>query len=112
MELVQGVYQIQLPMSGLATPSDSSQIIKAGKDDLISTIEKNLLQTTLASHVNAYLIEGKKGNLLIDTGWYTPASYSILTRELKNYGFEIRDITHIICTHLHPDHCGAVGRIK
>jgi glyoxylase-like metal-dependent hydrolase (beta-lactamase superfamily II) len=99
-------------MSGLAAPSDSPQIIKAGKDDLISTIEKSLLQTTLTSHVNAYLIEGKKGNLLIDTGWYSPASYSLLTGELKNYGFEIRDVTQIICTHLHPDHCGAAGRIK
>ena len=83
MEIIQGVYQIKLPLPG--GPLD---------------------------HSNAYLIDGSQGNLLIDTGWNTPEAFSALGEYLKANGFDFSDISQIVITHLHPDHYGLAGRIK
>ncbi|MBL7209808.1 MAG: MBL fold metallo-hydrolase, partial [Dehalococcoidia bacterium] len=77
MEIIQGVYQIKLPLPG--GPLD---------------------------HSNAYLIDGSQGNLLIDTGWNTPEAFSALGEYLKANGFDFSDISQIVITHLHPDHYG------
>ena len=83
MEIVQGVHQIRLPLPEGAL-----------------------------DHVNVYLVEGSKGNLLIDAGWNTPEAFSTLEHELKSEGFDFKDIIYIIITHLHPDHYGLAGKIK
>lgn len=83
MELVQGIHQIKIP-----------------------------LPVGALDHVNVYLIEGKKGNLMIDTGWNTPEAFSTLKEELRNSGFDFKDISQIIVTHLHPDHYGLAGKIR
>lgn len=83
MEIVQGVHQIKLPMP----------------------------EGTL-DHANVYLIEGDTGNLLIDSGWYTPEAFSTLKEELRSNGFDLKDITQIVITHLHADHYGMAGKIK
>jgi glyoxylase-like metal-dependent hydrolase (beta-lactamase superfamily II) len=112
MEIVKGVYQIQIPLTSATPDQDDNKLIKAKKDDLISVIEQSLLQSSSMAFINVYLIEGKKGNLLIDTGWNTPVAYATLTNELKKFGFECSDITNIVSTHLHPDHYGLAGKIK
>jgi len=83
MEILQGVYQIKLPLPG--GPLD---------------------------HVNVYLVEGSQGNLLIDAGWNTPEAFSALKEELKSNGFDFSDISQVVITHMHPDHYGLAGRIK
>jgi glyoxylase-like metal-dependent hydrolase (beta-lactamase superfamily II) len=112
MEIVQGVYQIRLPLAGATKSSDETQSIKANKEDLIEVIEQTIQQNSSVSHVNVYLIEGDQGNLLIDTGWNTPEAYSTLTDELKSYGFGIKDISEIVVTHVHSDHFGLTGKLK
>ena len=83
MEIVKGIYQFKVPLPG------------PGLD-----------------HVNAYLVEGTTGNLLIDTGWNTPEAFTTLKQELLSNGFQLKDITYIAVTHMHPDHYGLAGRIK
>jgi glyoxylase-like metal-dependent hydrolase (beta-lactamase superfamily II) len=83
MEIVKGIYQIKVPLPGL------------GLD-----------------HINAYLVEGTKGNLLIDTGWNAPEAFTALKQDLLTNGFQLKDITYIAVTHMHPDHYGLAGRIK
>ena len=83
MEIVQGVHQIKLP-----------------------------LPDGTLNHVNVYLIEGEKGNLLIDTGWDTPEAFSALEEELASKGFALKDISQVVVTHLHPDHYGLAGKIR
>jgi len=83
MEIVQGVHQIKLPLPG-------------------GTLD----------HVNVYLVEGDEGNLLIDAGWNTPEALSTLKEELRTKGFEFKDISQIVITHLHPDHYGLAGKIR
>jgi len=63
-------------------------------------------------HLNSYLIEGKDGWLMIDTGWYTADAFSALLAELSALGLSLTDITTIIVTHVHPNHFGLAGRIK
>jgi glyoxylase-like metal-dependent hydrolase (beta-lactamase superfamily II) len=68
-------------------------------------------QSTL-SHVNIYLVEGKKGYLLVDSGWNTDISFTTLHNFLVKKGKSFRDIKQIVVTHVHPDHYGMAGRIK
>jgi glyoxylase-like metal-dependent hydrolase (beta-lactamase superfamily II) len=112
MEIVKGVYQIKLPLTGVPVESVDDRIIKAKKEQLINVIEKDVVQSFPISYVNTYLVEGKTENLLIDTGWNTPAAFNALTGELKNYGFELKAITQIVITHIHPDHYGMSGKLK
>ncbi|MFC1917327.1 MBL fold metallo-hydrolase [Chloroflexota bacterium] len=63
-------------------------------------------------YVNVYLIQGKTGYLLVDTGWNNDASFDSLQRQLKELKVSISDITRIAVTHIHPDHYGLVGKLK
>ena len=63
-------------------------------------------------HVNIYLIEGNSGYLLVDTGWNTKESFDTLRKNLDEIGVDIKDISRILVTHVHPDHYGMAGRIR
>ena len=63
-------------------------------------------------HLNCYLIEGKDGWLMIDTGWYTAEAFSSLETELKELGLTFTHISTMLVTHVHPDHFGLAGKIK
>jgi len=67
--------------------------------------------STLA-HVNTYLIQGDNGYLLVDTAWNTDEAFDSLQKQLAEIGADIRDISQILVTHVHPDHYGMAGRIK
>jgi glyoxylase-like metal-dependent hydrolase (beta-lactamase superfamily II) len=84
MEIVQGIHQIKLPMP----------------------------EGAALDHVNVYLVEGTKGNLLIDTGMDTPEAFAALRDALKFGGFGFKDLTLIVATHIHPDHYGMVDKLK
>jgi len=63
-------------------------------------------------YVNVYLVRGREGFLLVDAGWNTPESFDELSRGLREIGAEVKDISQIVCTHIHPDHYGMAGHIK
>ena len=63
MEIVKGVYQVKLPLTGIPPESVDDRIIKAKKDQLINVIEKDVVQSFPISYVNTYLIEGKTENI-------------------------------------------------
>jgi len=67
---------------------------------------------TRLDHVNTYLVEGKHGWLLIDTGWYAPSSQHALEAALSSLNITYQDLNTIVITHCHPDHFGLAGRIK
>ncbi len=83
MEIAPGIYQVKVP------------------------IPDNPL-----GYLHAYLLEGKKGWLIIDTGWNTPDALAALETGLKELGLTLEDIATMIVTHVHPDHFGLAGRIK
>jgi glyoxylase-like metal-dependent hydrolase (beta-lactamase superfamily II) len=63
-------------------------------------------------HLNCYLVEGKDGWLMVDTGWHTTEAFNFLDAGLKELGLALTDIATIIVTHVHPDHFGLAGKIK
>jgi glyoxylase-like metal-dependent hydrolase (beta-lactamase superfamily II) len=83
MEIVSGIHQLKIP------------------------IPDNPL-----GYLNCYLIEGKGGWLMVDTGWFTPEAFAHLQAELKNLGLGLADIATIVVTHVHPDHFGLAGKIR
>ena len=84
MEIVPGVHQFKLPL-----PPGAS-----------------------LDHVNAYLVESNKGNLLIDTGYDTAEAFAALRDSLRSRGFGFKDISQIVVTHIHPDHYGQADKLR
>ena len=50
------------------------------------------------------------GGLLVDTGYagMLPAFY----KALKAGSLRLENITHVMATHYHPDHCGLIGELQ
>lgn len=63
-------------------------------------------------YLNCYLIEGKEGWLMVDTGWHTQEALNVLRAGLKEMGLDFTDIATIVLTHVHSDHFGLAGRIR
>jgi glyoxylase-like metal-dependent hydrolase (beta-lactamase superfamily II) len=64
------------------------------------------------NHVHVYLVEADDGFILVDTGVNTPDAYSCLKRKLEDIGLHFRDISQVVITHFHSDHCGQAARIR
>ncbi len=83
MEIVPGIHQLKLPL----------------KDNPLE-------------YINAYLVQGTEGWVLIDTGWYDQESFDAFADHLKSIGIDFKEINLIISTHIHPDHFGQAGKLK
>ncbi len=75
-------------------------------------IPSDLPGVTTMPRVNAYLIQGEDGYILIDVGWNTTKAFDSLQKQLAEIGVNIKDISRIVLTHVHPDHYGMAGRVK
>jgi glyoxylase-like metal-dependent hydrolase (beta-lactamase superfamily II) len=65
--------------------------------------------------INTYLILPEPGSeelVLVDTGVKSDAAWAALTGGLKEFGFGPADVTLVILTHAHPDHCGQAARVR
>lgn len=62
--------------------------------------------------LNCYLVAGKEGWLMIDTGWHTHEALDALQAGLKDLGLVFTDVATIVVTHVHPDHFGLAGKLK
>lgn len=58
-------------------------------------------------NTNTFLIRGTFGNLLVDTDY--AGTLQAFYKALKSEGLKVKDITYVIATHYHPDHCGIIG---
>ena len=70
------------------------------------------MEQTDLNYINAYLIEDKKGFLLVDSGWNTDESFATMHNTLIKSGLNFQSIKQIVITHVHPDHYGMAGRLK
>ena len=59
---------------------------------------------------STYLVKGSKGALLIDTDY--AGTLGAFFRAIKAAGTDLKDISHVIATHYHPDHIGLVGELQ
>ena len=83
VEVVAGIWQLQLPIP-------SSHV----------------------GRVNAYLVQGDKEYVLVDTGEDAEETFYSLKKQLAAAGVSFKHIAQIIVTHIHPDHYGLAGRLK
>src|SRR5947208_3535397 len=59
--------------------------------------------------IGCYLVETREGPALFDCG---PAScVSELKERLREHGLELRDLRHLLLSHIHLDHAGAAGAL-
>ncbi|MGA2141072.1 MAG: MBL fold metallo-hydrolase [Brevinematales bacterium] len=61
------------------------------------------------SVTNCFLIKTKKQYVLVDTGY--EEDWELFCKRLKEINVNIAEISHIILTHHHDDHCGLVNKI-
>ena len=56
---------------------------------------------------HTFLLQGSTSGILVDTGYAgtLPAFY----KAIKAQDIRLSDITYVMCTHYHPDHCGLVS---
>ncbi|SFD23554.1 MBL fold metallo-hydrolase [Clostridium uliginosum] len=69
-------------------------------------MEKINLKLTVT---NCFLIKNKEKYILIDTGY--EYEWELFCKRLKEVGVSISEISHIILTHHHDDHCGLLNKI-
>jgi glyoxylase-like metal-dependent hydrolase (beta-lactamase superfamily II) len=62
--------------------------------------------------VNLYLLKHRDGFVLVDCGLNSRAAWGVLEQGMAELGITPRNLTHLLLTHVHPDHMGATGRLK
>jgi len=78
---------------------------------LRSDMEEHPRVTKGLPYVMPYAITSRGETLLVDCGWATDDSYDALSEQLNEIDIGIDDITKLVLTHAHPDHCGLAGRL-
>ena len=68
------------------------------------------MQILRYGNTNTYFLKGKDGGLLIDTDY--AGTMSGFFKAIKSADITIRDISHVIATHYHPDHMGLIGDLQ
>ncbi|MFC7063177.1 MBL fold metallo-hydrolase [Halobacillus seohaensis] len=61
--------------------------------------------------VNFYLLSIDNQLLLFDAGWTGDTYWEVFQQTLKNNNFSLSDLSGIILSHHHIDHCGLVNQI-
>lgn len=69
-----------------------------------------MIYQVLSGRSNSYLIMEKNCNILVDTG--KSSAFSTLSKNIRSLGLAINDISYLILTHTHFDHCRSSKRIK
>jgi glyoxylase-like metal-dependent hydrolase (beta-lactamase superfamily II) len=54
--------------------------------------------------VNVYVLDGAEGPVLIDSGWASPESRTVLGAGLSELGYALADVAEFVVTHAHWDH--------
>jgi glyoxylase-like metal-dependent hydrolase (beta-lactamase superfamily II) len=62
-------------------------------------------------HCNAWAVSAGEGFVLFDTGMQQPDSLANLERALAMCGLRLEDVSLVVCTHAHSDHCGQAATI-
>lgn len=75
--------------------------------DNINIIDLNFQQ--VPESIGAFILEGTDGIVLIESGPHS--TLPVLREQLEHKGIRLKDISHILLTHIHLDHAGAAWAI-
>lgn len=81
----------------------------AQRASALSTVAEGVHRISEA-YVNFYLVEGKGGLTLVDSG--LPAMWQTLDRSVRSLGYSLEDIRAVVLTHAHFDHLGLAHRLN
>lgn len=70
---------------------------------------KKMIEEIKYSNTNTYLIHGKNGDLLFDTGW--AGTFGAFCRALGEKDLKLQNIRYLLISHFHPDHMGIAQEI-
>ena len=62
-------------------------------------------------HCNAWALSAGDGFVLVDTGMHNEQSMAHLERALAMCNLRLEDVSLVVCTHAHSDHCGQAATI-
>ena len=62
--------------------------------------------------INAYLIKGKTGYTIVDTGLHYEEDLATWEQAQKEWKWSWDDVEKIVLTHYHPDHYGLAGHLQ
>ena len=55
-------------------------------------------------NTHTFLLQGSTSGILVDTGY--AGTLSAFYKAIKAQEIKVSDISYVMCTHYHPDHCG------
>ncbi len=61
-------------------------------------------------NTNSFFVKGARGGLLIDTDY--AGTLRSFFKAIKAAGIDTKDISYVMATHYHPDHCGLIGELQ
>jgi len=68
-----------------------------------------MVTTIRLSICNVFLIQGERP-VLVDTG--RPKDFPVIVKALRRHGVELNDLSLILHTHGHWDHCGSTAQLR
>ena len=60
-------------------------------------------------NTHTFLLQGPTSSILVDTGY--AGTLQAFYKAIKAQDIKVSDITYVLCTHFHPDHCGIAQEI-
>ena len=60
---------------------------------------------------NVYVVEGREGSILVDSGWDSMDAFTAFREGLKGEFLKVQDIKRIVITHVHADHYGLASKV-
>jgi metallo-beta-lactamase class B len=63
-------------------------------------------------HQNSYLLKTKAGPIIIDSGDMEEESFGTVEQACNRWGFDVRNVSHLLVTHAHFDHSSHAARFR
>lgn len=115
---VPGVYSFRLgeftitALSDGTVPQDLDRVLtNANSTEVDQLLHRNFLTNPVEASVNAFLVDTKDRQVLVDTGTgqlFGPGLAGKLQLSLKAAGYAADEIDTILLTHIHADHSGGL----
>jgi glyoxylase-like metal-dependent hydrolase (beta-lactamase superfamily II) len=110
-----------MPAAGQAITITGTAQRQAWRDRVLPPVEQvrpgvwsvpTPFQNSPLRYVLAYLLEGPRGPVLIDTGWPSDEAWDGLVTGVRETGHEVSDVAAVLVTHFHADHFGLAHKVR